>query len=111
MAAQGIESCVPERLVTSDPAGRLSQTLRGDDATDDAPLLLADDKARVFEHAQVLHEAGKRHAVRRGQLADAVCAATERNECVASNGVCQRAEHGVQIDVPMLNHRVKYRNR
>ena len=66
-----------------------------------ATLFRAGDQAGGFEHGQVLHEAGQRHAVRLREFADAEpgvgTGLRQLREHAAAGRVRQRGEHQVQI--------------
>ena len=69
IAAEGVELLGPELLVVGNPGRRLFHRLGLQRALHDAAFLGALDEPRVLEHAQMLHEAGKRHVVPGGKLA------------------------------------------
>ena len=77
------------------------QRLGVERTTHHAAFLRAGDQAGGFEHGQVLHEAGQRHAVRLREFADAepniATRPRELREYTASCRVGQRGEHQVQI--------------
>ena len=52
----------------------------------------------------MFHESGKRHVVRRGQLADREAVVRERLEHVAPRPVGESREHRVKVVVRILNH-------
>ncbi|MNT49997.1 hypothetical protein D3C72_1868880 [compost metagenome] len=95
-ARQGIEAAGPELLVAREPHGGLLHRARRQLAAHDAARLRARDEAGAFEHAQVLHEAGQRHAMRFGELGHAEAALTQRFEHAAAGRVGQGRKHGVQ---------------
>jgi hypothetical protein len=113
IAAEGIETRGPELLVTGEPHGGLLQRRRREIAAHDAPFLRARDQAGAFEHAQMLHEAGQRHAVRPCQLADAQAALVERRQhappCRVGQGGEDAVERGFGLVIQRLNHKVQYR--
>ena len=86
------------------PHGGLLQGLGRNRQTDDAAVLGAADQTRIFEHAQVLHKAGQRHAMRGGQLAHGKRALLQRLQHRAAGRVGQRGKHGIQHLVFILNH-------
>ena len=54
----------------------------------------------------MLHEAGQRHLVRRGELGDRQIPAGERIEDAAPRRVGERGENRIEIGVRILNHKV-----
>ncbi|CAM5780345.1 putative protein OS=Rhizobacter sp. Root404 OX=1736528 GN=ASC76_07330 PE=4 SV=1 [Rhizobacter fulvus] len=78
--------------------------------THHAALFRAGDQAGGFEHGQVLHEAGQRHAVRLREFADAEAGVGTRlrqlGEHAAAGRVRQRGEHEVQMRSFFVNHTV-----
>ena len=77
------------------------QRLGVERTTHHAALLRAGDQAGGFEHGQVLHEAGQRHAVRLREFADAearvAAGLRQLREHAAAGRVRQRGEHQIQI--------------
>src|ERR1051325_391211 len=73
-------------------------------AADYAPLLGALQQSRVLEHAQMFHEARKRHVVRRRQLGHGAAAVLERSKDLAARTVGERREDPVELVVGILNH-------
>lgn len=61
-----------------------------------APVFVALDKSRIREHAQMLRHGGKRHVVRRGQVADGSFAESELSEDAATGRVGKSAEGSVE---------------
>ena len=108
MAAQSVEPRIPESLVPGQPCGGLADALGRQHAAHDPALLLAGDQSCFFEHVHMLHEPRERHAVRRGQIADAARPACERLQRAAAGRVRERAKHKVQIGIFILNHKVKF---
>ena len=108
MAAQSVEPRIPESFVPGQPRGGLADALGRQHAAHDPALLLAGDQAGLFEHANVLHEPGKRHAMRSRQITDAARPACERFQRAAAGRVRERAKHKVQIGIFILNHVVKF---
>ena len=98
ITAERIEPLVPELLVSGQPHGGLLQRRGRQLAPHDAAFLRARQQSGVFEHAQMLHEAGQRHAVRLRELADAqaLAAIGQRAQHVAARAVGQRGEDEVE---------------
>ena len=61
-----------------------------------APILVALNQSRVFEHPQMLRDGRKRHVVRRGQIADGRFTESELREDAAARGVGEGAEGSVE---------------
>jgi len=78
------------------PHRGLLHRLGGEFAAHHAPFLHARDQARVFQHAQVLHEARQRHAVRLRELGDRGAALAQLTQYVATRRVGQCPEHLVE---------------
>ena len=74
------------------PEGAALQT-----AAHHAADLVAGDEPGVLQDAQMLDEAGERHAEWLGQLADRLLAAAEPGQHRAPRGIGERAEHGVEL--------------
>ena len=107
IAAERVELLGPELLVARDPGRGRLQRRGGKLAADDAPFLGALDQPGLFQHAQVLHEAGQRHVVRRGELAHGgLAGAAKAIEDVAARAVGERGEERVELIVGILNHKV-----
>jgi hypothetical protein len=115
MAPQRIEPRRPESLVAGQPHGGLLQGSRRDQQVDDAAVLGPADQAGLFQHAQMLHEARQRHAVRLGQRAHRSAALLQRPQHGAAGRVRQcgeyRIEHAAFGSRFILNHRDKYQDR
>ena len=71
VTAQRIKARGPEFFVTRQPHGGLLHRLGRNRQTDDATVLGAADQTGVFQHLQMFHEAGQRHAMQGGQLVSA----------------------------------------
>jgi hypothetical protein len=61
-----------------------------------APILVALNQSRVFEHAQMLRDGRESHVVRRGQIADGSLAERELREDAAARGVGKSAKGSVE---------------
>ena len=72
--------------------------------THHAPFLLALHEPGFLQHAQVLHEAGQRHAVRMRKLRHAGRALQQLLHDVAARRVRQRPENLVQGAIAGLGH-------
>ena len=88
------------------PEGAALQT-----AAHHAADLVAGDEPGVLQDAQMLDEAGERHAERRGQLADRTLALPQLREDGAPRRVGERAEHGVEAGGVIVNHLVHFTRR
>ena len=106
ITGERVELLGPELLVARHPDRGFLHRPRFQRAADHPPLLGAADQAGVLEHAQVLHEAGQRHPVRRGQLGHREVAAAQGLEDAAAGGIGQRREHRIELLVRILNHSV-----
>ena len=106
IAPERIELLAPETLVAGHPS-RGGLHGRGLElAAHHAPLLGARDEAGGFEHGEVLHEAGQRHAVRLGELGDGGGARAELLEHAAARGVGECGEHEVELVGLIVSHLV-----
>jgi hypothetical protein len=99
-----IELLVPESFVPGHPLGGGLHGQGIQLAADHPALLRAGDQSRSFEHRQVLHEAGKRHAVRPGEVADRGTPRPQLLDHMPPRGIGQRREHEIEVDGLMLNH-------
>ena len=107
VAAEGVELLGPELLVVGDPGCRLFHGLGLQRALHDAAFLAAFDEPGVLEHAQMLHEAGKRHVVPGGKLAHLPVAPLGKlGEHMAPGTIRERGEERVELGVGILNHSV-----
>jgi hypothetical protein len=104
VTAQRIKAYGPEFFIAGQPHGGPLHRFGRNRQTDDPAILGAADQARVFEHAQVLHEAGQRHAMRCRQLPHGLTALLQRLQHRAAGRVGQRGKHGIQHLVLILNH-------
>ncbi len=73
-----------------------------------APLLRTADQASVLEYAQMLHEAGQRHAMRLREFHDCHAATTEGFQHRPARGIGQRGKYSVERIGNILNHKVQY---
>jgi hypothetical protein len=104
VTAQRIKACGPEFFIAGQPHGGFLHRFGRNRQTDNTAVLGAADQARIFEHAQVLHEAGQRHAMRGGQLPHGLTALLQRLQHRAAGRIGQRGKHGIQHIVFILNH-------
>lgn len=104
---QRVESRIPQLFATRHPFRCSPERSGCERACDGTTFLGAGDKVGSLERAHVLHEPCERHTVRRGEVAHAASTATEHIERLPPCRVRQRREHGIEIDVTMLNHEVK----
>lgn len=105
---ESVELPLPELAVVSDPFGRALHRFGSELAAMHAPVFVALDESRFREHAQMLRHGGKRHVVRRSQVADGSFAESELREDAAASGVGKSAKGGVEGRARMLNHKVYY---
>ena len=94
--AQCVEALVPELLVVREPHGGLPHGFGEQFDANHPPFLLALHQPRFLEHAQVLHETGKGHAVRLRQFRHAGRPLLQALDDVAPRRVRQRPEHAVE---------------
>ena len=100
IAPERVELLVPELLVMGQPHRGLLHRFRGELAPHDAPFLGPRNQARVFQHAQVLHEAGQGHAVRLRELGHGRAALLAQPfEDIAPRRVRKRPENAVENHV------------
>ena len=92
-----------------EPLARALERALLEPATHDTSRLVPLDEPRILEDDQVLDEAGERHSVRFGKLADRVLFALESRQHRATRGIGQRTEDVVQPWSLILNHLVHYR--
>jgi hypothetical protein len=93
---ESVELPLPELAVVGDPFGGAFHGLRSQAAAMYAPILVALNQSRVFEHPQMLRNGGKRHVVRRGQIADGSFTESELREDAAAGRVGKSTEGGVE---------------
>jgi hypothetical protein len=105
---ESVELPLPELAVVGDPFGGALHGFGSEPAAVHAPVFVALDKSRFREHAQMLRHRGKRHVVRRGEIADGSLAKSKLREDAAAGSVGKSAEGGVEARVRMLNHMVYY---
>ena len=104
--AEAIQLLGPEHFVMTQPRKRPRGRPVPQCAADDPPGLSSRNQAGLLEDADVLDEAGERHAVRRRQLAYRSLAVAELRQHCTARGVGQGAEHGIEGQRPMVNHTV-----
>jgi hypothetical protein len=102
---EGIERAFPEAAVLGDPVFGLPQGSRSELAEARTANLFLRDEPGVLEDADVLHDRGKRHAMRAGKVRQGGFAEHERSKDCAAGRVGERAEGGVE-GCGILNHMV-----
>jgi hypothetical protein len=96
-------------MIAVEPVERFCERTAGHVHAVEPPVALAHDQARVFEHAHVPRDGGRRHAERLGQLADRGRAHGQAFEHVAPCGMGERREHGIKWAGLIVNHIVNYK--
>jgi hypothetical protein len=91
-----------------DPAGGVAQALRDEPAAANAALLFGLDQARPFEHAQVLHHAGKRNVEGAREFAERALARREAREHRPAQRVGERRKGRIEPRRRIVNHQVYY---
>ena len=95
-SAERIEAPAPEFFIVREPHRCLLHGVGKEFDAHDAALFLALHEPGVFEHAQVLDEAGQRHAVRVRKLRHAGRALQQLLHDVPARRVGERPEHAVE---------------
>ena len=93
---QGIELGFPEGAVLTDPGRGIFHGIGRQAAAVNAPVNLAAQQSRRFQHAQVLGYRRQRHFKRLGQLRHRGFAASQAGQDGAPRGVGERAKGGIQ---------------
>ncbi len=91
-----VELVLPEDAVEGEPVGGLLHGRDGEAAHADAADLLLRDEARLFEHAEVLHDGGHGDFVGAYEFSDGSLAPLESGQDAAARGVAECGEGGVE---------------
>jgi hypothetical protein len=98
----------PESPVFFNPFRCTFHRVGGEPAAVHAPIFSPFDELCAFEHPQVFRHRGKRHFIRRGEIADGRFALRETCEDAAAGDVGKGGESAVQVRRLIVNHMVYY---
>lgn len=102
-----LDARVPESFIAAKPVVGALERPRIDAAVVNAAAHRAFHEARPLEGLDVLRRRGKRHLVRRRELADSLFAFGESAEHRAAGVVAKRAKNEVEAVLIMFNHMVE----